>query len=411
MANGLPTQGQILLPLLQTIHDAGGKAAPREIYDNLATRIALPDWLRNLRAHAGSAGEINVWERRVRNARQEATNRGLIENNPSKRTRNLWELTDKGEKGLYNCKPGILITVFTTDMGCAVLAEAETALGFIDNEALDLILTSPPYPLVTQKSYGNQSPEQYVNWLTSLAAGWKEKLTPSGSLVLNLADVFQQGSPSLSLYQERLLINLVDNLGYTLAQKFFWENPSKLPAPAEWVCVRRVRCTPSIEQIYWLTKDSSSAKANNRNVLRPYSKSMLSRMIQGEQANQERPSGYKIKKGAFAKDNGGSIPHNLIVAPHSQSNDAYKQACRAENIPIHPARFPELLPRFLIQFLTDPEDIVYDPFAGSAVTASVAESLGRRWIISERSLTYLKGAALRFNQTPTLRTYFDQIAA
>jgi len=411
MATRLPTQGQILLPLLETIHDAGGKATPREIYDNLATKIALPDWLRNLRALAGSAGEINVWERRVRNARQEATSRGLIENHPEKRTRNLWELTDKGEKGLHNCKPGIVITVFTTDLGTAILAEAETAVRFIDDESIDLILTSPPYPLTTQKIYGNRAPAQYVDWLTSLAASWKDKLTPTGSLVINLADCFLPGSPSISLYQERLLINLCDDLGYTLAQKFYWENPSKMPSPAEWVCIRRVRVTPSVEQIYWLTKNAESATANNRNVLRPYSESMLARMAQGGELSQQRPSGYKLKEGAFATNNGGSIPHNLIVAPHSQSNDAYKQACRKENIPIHPARFPHSIPTFFLKFLTNPGNLVYDPLGGSGTTAEVAESLGRRWIISERSLTYLQGAALRFNQNPAVRTYFDAIAA
>jgi DNA modification methylase len=407
----LPTQGQLLLPLLQTLEEAGGKAKPKEIYEALAEKVRLPKWLRELRALAGTAGEINVWERRVRNARQEATNHGFIENNPTKRTKNLWELTDRGKKGLYNCKPGILITVFTTDLGTAIFAEAETAVTFIADQSLDLILTSPPYPLVTQKSYGGKSPEQYVEWLTSLAAAWKDKLAPSGSLVINLADAFLPGLPALSLYQERLLINLVDNLGYTLAQKFFWENPSKLPAPAEWVCIRRLRCTPSVEQIYWLTKDPKAATANNQNVLRPYSDSMRNRMTEGEQVSQQRPSGHKIKKGAFAKDNGGSIPHNLIVSPHSQSNDSYKQACRQADIPIHPARFPSILPNFFIKFLTNPGNLIYDPCAGSAVTAHVAESLGRRWIISERSLTYLKGASFRFTENPALRTYFDKVAA
>jgi hypothetical protein len=50
-------------------------------------------------------------------------------------------------------------------------------------------------------------------------------------------------------------------LGYSLAEKFYWENPSKMPSPAEWVCVRRIRVTPSIEHIYWLTKKTSIATA------------------------------------------------------------------------------------------------------------------------------------------------------
>ena len=408
----LPTQGQLLLPLLETLHESGGQAKPNEVYESLATKIQLPQWLRHLRTLAGRAGEINVWERRVRNTRQQAAEHGLIENSPDRWRRNLWELTSLGKQGLRTCKPGIVITVFTTDLGTALLAEAETAVQFIDDNSINLILTSPPYPLITQKAYGNKDPRAYVDWFTKLAAAWKGKLADTGSLVINLADVFNPRSPSLSLYQERLLINLCDDLGYSLAQKFYWENPSKLPSPAEWVCVRRIRVTPSIEQIYWLTKHPAIATADNRQILRPYSESMLHRLTQGgETTDQARPSGFKFKQNAFSKNNGGSIPHNLLVASHTESNDSYTRLCREHNLPIHPARFPMALPDTLIRLLTEQNHIVWDPFAGSGVTAHVAEALGRRWIINESSLTYLQGAALRFHRHHSLRTYFHQIAA
>ena len=389
----LPSQSQILLPLLETLNEAGGKATPAHVYDALAQKLELPNWLRNLRSLAGKAGEINIWERRVRNARQQACAHGLIVSDPERRNHNLWQLTESGKKGLRNCKPGVIITVFTTDLGCALLAEAETAIKFVDDNSINLILTSPPYPLITQKAYGNKSSDSYIDWLTDLAAAWKQKLTPNGSLVLNLADVYTPGSPSISLYQERLLIKLCDDLGYSLAQKFYWENSSKMPAPAEWVCVRRIRTTSSVEQIYSLTKDPLAATANNKNILRPYSESMLNRIAAGGESasSQEPPSGFKLKEGAFSKNNGGSIPHNLLVAPHSQSNDTYKRLCRQHKLPIHPARYPQTLPTFFIKFLTEPNQIVYDPLAGSASTAEAAEQLGRSWLISERAFTYLQG--------------------
>ncbi len=408
-----PSRSQLILPLLECIHESGGQATPADLYNTVASRIGLSETRRQQRGPAGKAGEINLWERQLRNARQEATNRGLIENDFHRRKRNLWELTEKGRRGLRNCKPGVLITVFTTSMGTALLAEAETAVGLIANNSVDLILTSPPYPLTTQKVYGNQDPAAHVDWLTSLAATWKEKLTDNGSLVLNLADVFTPGAPAISLYQERLLIRLCDELGYTLAQKFYWENSSKMPGPAEWVCIRRIRVTPSIEQLYWLTKNPATAKANNRLVLRPYSGSMQQRMAQGGEKTRrhKRPSGHLLRQGAFAVDNGGRIPHNLIIAPNTESNGFYQARCRQQGLPIHPARFPKALPTFFIQFLTEPGNLVFDPMAGSATTAEAAEELGRRWIINERSLTYLQGAALRFEHNPTLQTYFDQLAA
>jgi site-specific DNA-methyltransferase (cytosine-N4-specific) len=127
--------------------------------------------------------------------------------------------------------------------------------------------------------------------------------------------------------------------------------------------------------------------------------------------HQKRPSGHQLKQGAFAVDNGGSIPHNLIIAPNTESNGRYQTRCRELGLPIHPARFPKALPSFFIQFLTEPGNLVFDPLAGSATTAEAAEELDRRWIINERSLTYLQGAALRFEGNPNLQTYFDQLAA
>lgn len=408
-----PSRSQLVLPLLESLYEAGGQATPADLYSQVARRINLPQSLRELRAPAGKAGEINLWERQLRNARQNATNSGLIENDPHKRTHNLWELTDKGRQGLHNCRPGIVITVFTTSLGTALLAEAESAIALIANKSVDLILTSPPYPLTTKKTYGNFKPDAHIDWLSSLAAGWKEKLTDTGSLILNLADVFTPGAPAISLYQERLLIRLCDELGYTLAQKFYWENSSKMPGPAEWVCVRRIRVTPSIEQVYWLTNNPIAAKANNRQILRSYSQSMQDRIAHGGENNQrhKRPSGHLLKPGAFAIDNGGSIPHNLIIAANTESNSLYQTRCRQEGLPIHPARFPKALPTFFIQFLTEPGNLVFDPLAGSATTAEAAEALGRRWIINERSLTYLQGAALRFEGNPHLETYFNQVAA
>lgn len=46
--------------------------------------------------------------------------------------------------------------------------------------------------------------------------------------------------------------------------------------------------------------------------------------------------------------------------------------------------------------LTDPGDIVVDPFAGSCVTGEVAERLDRKWICSEIVEEYVKGGISRF---------------
>jgi len=54
------------------------------------------------------------------------------------------------------------------------------------------------------------------------------------------------------------------------------------------------------------------------------------------------------------------------------------------------------LPRFFIEFLTEPGDLVLDPFAGSNTTGAVAEELRRKWIAIEKNREYAEDSELRF---------------
>ena len=144
-------------------------------------------------------------------------------------------------------------------------------------------------------------------------------MKPSGSFVLNLGGAWQPGSPIRSLYHYRTLLSLVDEVGFDLAQEFFWFNPAKMPAPAEWVNVRRIRVKDSVEYIFWLVKEPM-AKADNRKVLQPYSEDMK-RLIKRGVKQTVRPSGHVINS-TFASDQGGSIPPNLIQCGNNESNSA-----------------------------------------------------------------------------------------
>jgi DNA modification methylase len=127
--------------------------------------------------------------------------------------------------------------------------------------------------------------------------------------------------------------------------------------------------------------------------------------------NQKRPGGYEIRPSFSEISAGGSIPAN-VVEEHSDvtediasdllkfgnnaANDMYNKRCKDANIKPHPARFPAALPEFFIKLLTDPKDIVLDPFAGSNTTGAVAERLQRFWIASENVEDYLKASKFRF---------------
>ncbi len=383
-------QNQLVLPLLESLEEAGGKARIGDVYDRIAEKIALPDAERAARVEVG-AQTCNAFERSVRWAQQRAKRTGLLRPADGRD----WVLTEKGKSSLRYAKPGLILTVFETALGEALFGRCEEAVGLLDDGSVNLIFTSPPYPLLLKKAYGNEDERKYVDWFLRIAEQWPRKLAGDGSVVLNLGDAWRKGEPTLSLYQERLLIRLEDELGLKLCQRFAWNNPSKMPAPAEWVTVRRVRVKPSLESVFWLSA-GDAPYADNRQVLVPYSESMRRVLARGGQEAAHRPAGYVMEEGAFGTDNGGAIPGNLIQAANTESNSGYIRACKAAGLPVHPARFPDALPEFFIKLLTRVHDHVYDPFGGSQTTAAVAERLDRHWTTSECVLDYILGGKTRF---------------
>ncbi len=259
--------------------------------------------------------------------------------------------------------------------------------------SVDLIMTSPPFGLVRKKDYGNEDADRYCDWFRPFAEGFKRVLKDEGSLVIDIGGAWIPGSPTRSLYHFKLLVMLVEEYGFHLCQEHYWWNPSKLPTPAEWVNVRRVRVKDAVNCIWWLSK-TPHPKANNRRVLQPYSKAMLGLLENGYSA-KKRPSGHDISN-KFQRNNGGAVPPNLLAIANTESNGRYQDYCRAHNLPIHPARFPAQLPEYFIRMLTNPGDMVVDPFGGSCVTGAVAEMLQRRWLCCELSEEYLQGARARF---------------
>jgi len=259
-----------------------------------------------------------------------------------------------------------------------------------------LIMTSPPFALVRKKAYGNEDADAYVRWFEQFIPIFQEILEPEGSVVIDIGGSWLKGIPAKSTYHFKLLIKLCES-GFYLAQDFYHYNPSRLPTPAEWVTVRRLRVKDSINNVWWLTRDPF-VKVDNRNVLAPYSEAMKALLRNGYKPAL-RPSGHDISD-KFQKDNGGAIPPNLLTFANTESNSYYLRRCKEEGIRPHPARFPQALPEFFIKFLTSPGDVVIDPFAGSNVTGVAAETLGRKWISIEMDSGYVDASRFRFEHQP-----------
>ncbi len=115
-----------------------------------------------------------------------------------------------------------------------------------------------------------------------------------------------------------------------------------------------------------------------------------------------RPSGHDISE-KFSRDNGASIPPNLIAIANTESNSSYLVQCKAAGIKPYPARFPVDLPEYFIRMLSDTGDFVLDPFGGSCVTGEAAEKLRRRWACVELEKAYIEGGKFRFPVNPIPR--------
>ncbi|MDR1145329.1 MAG: site-specific DNA-methyltransferase [Verrucomicrobiales bacterium] len=259
--------------------------------------------------------------------------------------------------------------------------------------SVNLIMTSPPFGLVRKKDYGNATADEYLDWFRPFAAAFRRALKPQGSLVIDIGGAWVPGQPTRSLYHYELLIMLCREFGFHLAQEFFWWNPARLPTPAEWVTVRRIRVKDAINCIWWLSP-TPWPKASNRRVLQPYSASMKTLLTKGYKP-MLRPSGHDISN-RFGTDNGAAIPPNLISLAHTESNSVYIRYCRENKLVPHPARFPTEIPEFFIRMLTEVGDLVVDPFGGSCATGEAAERTKRKWLACDLVEDYLTGALGRF---------------
>jgi site-specific DNA-methyltransferase (cytosine-N4-specific) len=239
-----------------------------------------------------------------------------------------------------------------------------------------------------------------------LAPQLRNLLTSDGSIVIEIGNVWEPGRPVMSTVVLQALLEFLKQGGLHLCQEFIWYNPARLPSPAQWANVERIRVKDAFTRLWWMSP-TDRPKADNRRVLRSYSARMRELIETGRFNAGVRPSQHRVGR-SIAKDNGGAIPPsvfngdeaasitNLLKGANTSNRDQYQLFCRAQKLPMHPARMPTELVEFFVRFLTDPGDLVFDPFAGSNTTGAVAEKLGRRWLASEPEWQYAAPSIVRF---------------
>jgi DNA modification methylase len=290
---------------------------------------------------------------------------------------------------------------YQTDLGDYVLGKAEEALETKEGRALrhqvDLIFTSPPFPLNRKKKYGNLKGENYIEWLADFAPKFRTLLKPKGSIVIELGNAWEQGKPVMSTLALRALLAFMDKGKFILCQQFIWYNPARLPSPAQWVNVERIRVKDAYTHLWWLST-TERPYADNRQVLTEYSDSMKDLLNKQKYNTGKRPSQHHIGATSFLTNNAGAIPSNVITLANTHSNTDYQEYCRKHDFQPHPARMPTGLAEFFIKFLTKPKMLVMDPFGGSNTTGAAAEKLGRRWVAIEPNEAYAQGSRGRFRE-------------
>ena len=215
---------------------------------------------------------------------------------------------------------------------------------------------------------------------------------------MEVGNSWEEGKPVMSTLALKALLAFLETGKFHLCQQFIWNNPARLPSPAQWVNVERIRVKDSYTHLWWMSP-AERPKADNRQVLNRYSDSMKKLLASKKYNAGKRPSEHHIGEKSFLTNNHGAIPSNVITLANTQASSDYLDYCRKKNLEPHPARMPIGLPEFFIKFLTNRNDLILDPFGGSNTTGAAAEKLRRKWLAIEPRKDYIRASKGRFQKT------------
>ncbi|MDN7631036.1 site-specific DNA-methyltransferase [Burkholderia cenocepacia] len=381
---------------------ANGELDNESLYASVAVRAGLDPRALEQRTPIGKTGQRhNVVKRAIRWHQQTLKEMGVLAKVAGRR--GIWSLSEGAGKQLRNATRNVKLVAFSTDLGIAIFGSNTDVLPGLD-EPITLVFTSPPYPLRKARAYGNPTGEQeYVDFICRSLDPLVRNLAPGASVCINLSnDLFEPGSPSRSLYCERLVLALNDRLSLRLMDRLVWQS-SKPPGPVQWASIKRVQLNSGYEIILWFSNDPRRVKADNRRVLEPHTEAHQKFVAAGgiQRAAVYGDGAYRHRPGGFSMPTAGRIPRN-VISRGTRCTDTlqYRRDAQRLGLPVHGAMMPISIPDFLIRFLTEPDDLVVDPFGGTIKTGKAAEQVGRRWICVELALQYVRAAAERFRTCP-----------
>jgi DNA modification methylase len=260
----------------------------------------------------------------------------------------------------------------------------------LPENSVNLVVTSPPYSDVlyygeTVKTFTS---DKYIPWITEVAKEVHRILTPDGSFIFNIGNKTENGTRSL--YVMDTVLAFVRNANLFLHDEYFWCK-NAMPNGS------KKRLHNEVEYIYHFVKTPNNFKCNMDDVREQYSKSHSNMINSQKRLNSNKivnADGISIqppKRVRNPLNPLGKIPNNIFNFP-TAATDKHKGVTVK-----HPAPFHRKLPEWYIKWLTDPEDIVLDPFMGSGTTAEASILLNRKYIGFEVNQTYLDLAEYKIN--------------
>lgn len=253
-----------------------------------------------------------------------------------------------------------------------ILGDCKEVLKSVDENSIDLIVTSPPYADSRNGTYGGIKPGNYVEWFLPITKELLRVLKPSGTFILNIKEKVVSGERHTYVIE---LILEVKKQGWLWTEEFMWHK--KNCYPGKWPN----RFRDSWERLLQFNKTKNFNMYQDE-VMVPMGKWAKTRLRNLSETDMVRDnskvgSGFG-KKIANWLNKDKAYPTNVL---HMATE------CANRN---HSAVFPEALPEWFIKLFTKEGDLVLDPFMGSGTTTRVANRLKRNSIGIDIAKEYYK---------------------
>lgn len=261
-----------------------------------------------------------------------------------------------------------------------VLGDCKEVLKTIDDNSIDLIVTSPPYADRREDAYGGIKPDKYVEWFLPISGQLLRVLKPTGTFILNIKEKAENGERNIYVIE---LILALRKQGWLWTEEFIWHK--KNCYPGKW---------PNRFRDAWerLLQFNKTKKFNmyQEEVMLPIGEWANGRLKNLSETDKTRDNSKN--RSGFGKNVSNWLNRNKVYP----TNVLYfATVCNNKN---HSAAFPEELPEWFIKLFTKRYDWILDPFLGSGTTVEVAQKMERNSIGIEIVPEYVEMAKAKLEK-------------